>query len=372
MKSEFYQSTRKPISFDSNADTSKLISFAENDLLSLADAVIPKEIFSAPGNKNDRLKKIAALIHKNDKSKGLVGIILHDKNGKQVIANKIAERLYNGSKAETINHLWKTGEVLSNNKSVPLENSPFMQALHTGRSQRRSFRILLKNGEQRWLFFHSKPLLEKGETHASGVVSSVIDITNEKQLAHYIEDRNDLVLSFMKETPNPAWIVDEDGRLIFATAAFFSYFNLKEKETIGKNLAELVPPQLYHSLYAKHLKVLNCGKSLKTVEQIKLANGSSFTSYVNLFLIKNGEQKLVAGHSVYLGKSSRIKARQRETKENMLLLSHASSDAIWEWDIMTGRIYQNKALMNLLGYKSTISAVFHGGYGIYILTICLV
>ena len=40
----------------------------------------------------------------------------------------------------------------------------------------------------------------------------------------------------------------------------------------------------------------------------------------------------------------------KEANERLLLLTRATSDAIWEWDMQTAKIFRNDALMDMIGY----------------------
>lgn len=304
--------------------------------------------------KDEGLKKtIAALADYYDANEQ-IGIVVHDENGIQVFANCYAKRLLNELKAETINHLWKNEEIIIciNEKPTPLNNAPFIKALRTGRHQKQTFNIHMKDGKQRSLFLHSKPLLKKGNAVAGCIISSVIDISNEKRNAAGLEERNNMILSFIKQTPHSAWIVDEDGNLVYATAAFFKYFGLKEKESIGKKLAELVPLQVSHALYAKHLRVLTTGRPLKIAEQMETVNGKCYSSLISLFAVKNTRgKKMIAGHAIYLQRHINDEIKHKQQKNKLIVLSHATSDPIWEWDIRMGRIYMNKEFMNMFDYN---------------------
>jgi PAS domain S-box-containing protein len=60
---------------------------------------------------------------------------------------------------------------------------------------------------------------------------------------------------------------------------------------------------------------------------------------------------MVAGLSMHLPRDNKMATRLREAKEKLLMLSHATSDAIWEWDMQSGHIYRNEPLMKMIGYK---------------------
>ncbi len=46
-----------------------------------------------------------------------------------------------------------------------------------------------------------------------------------------------------------------------------------------------------------------------------------------------------------------LKKKLREANDRLLLLTRATTDSIWEWDMTTGHIFRNDALMDMIGYQ---------------------
>jgi PAS domain S-box-containing protein len=156
----------------------------------------------------------------------------------------------------------------------------------------------------------------------------------------------------LRNAPGLSWIVDENGDLLFASEAFYRYFGLNKNTSVGQKLVELVPASVSSKFYTKHLKVFETGKSLQTTRQLQFADGTRYTAYVNLFPIQSADGKrLVAGLTMHLPRDNKMVSRLREAKEKLLMISHATSDAIWEWDMQSGHIYRNEPLMKLIGYE---------------------
>ena len=118
-------------------------------------------------------------------------------------------------------------------------------------------------------------------------------------------------------------------------------------------MSALVPSFVYKALYEKHIEVFEKGIPLKAVEKVKLADGTSFISHINIFPIEgeNGK-KLVGGYAVQLPDTNRIEAQLREANDRLLTLTRGAANAIWEWDMQTGKIFRNEKLMEMVGYHS--------------------
>lgn len=287
------------------------------------------------------------------------GILFQDRKGEIIAVNqKVAElfsttqeRLY---QLTNIGNLWDTAwEITSEiGEKVFFENTPFIKALKTGQAQAEVLVIKLINKEYRWLHFSSQPLFDDTSTAPYSVLSNIIDLTYEKKLILEINEKKALFRSFMDQTPNLAWVVDEDSTLVFASHAFYQYFGIDEKKVLNKNIGDIVPPVVANALYEKHIQVLETGLPAEVIEKVKWADGTDFFFHINIFLIEGvAGKKLLGGHAVNLADKYNTERKLRETNDRLLLLTRATSDAIWEWDMQTGHIFRNDALMDMIGYQ---------------------
>ncbi len=323
-----------------------------------------KSVYLCLGHKimdDERLKKFNMLVKKHSQliTEGLTGILFHDRNGELIAANqKIAsllntsmERLY---QLKNTSSLWKTCWTIcnENGEAVPFEKSPFMKAVYTGHVQKETLAITLANGEIRYLLFNSQPLPDDDTNEGCAVVSSIIDVTNERLLADGLQQNKALIDTFVRQTPNLVWMIDEDSRLLLASDAFYNYFGFDDKECLNKKMSDLVPGPIYKKFYEKHIAVLETNQPLKFVEKVKFADGVKYISHITIFPVSglNGK-KLVGGNAVNIPDISHMETELREANKRLLTLNQATTDAIWEWDMQTGRIFRNETLMEMIGYQ---------------------
>ncbi len=287
------------------------------------------------------------------------GILFQDRRGELIAVNYKAAEIFNSTlerlyQLTDIANLWDHAWTITTEEGEPVtfEKTPFMKALTTGQTQTEVLVIKLKNGEQRWIHFSSQPLFEENGVIPFSVVSNIVDLTVQKKLVLELRKRKAMFRSFMDQTPNMAWVVDEDSNLIFANHAFYQYFGIDEKKAIDKKITDIVPVAA-EALYEKHMQVLSTGTATELIEKVKWANGTEFVFHINIFPIEQmGERKLLGGHAVNLSEKHNIERRLRETNDRLLLLTRATSDAIWEWDMQTGHIFRNDALMDMIGYQT--------------------
>lgn len=310
-----------------------------------------------------RQQKFSKLLEKHYDlvMEGLTGILFHDKEGELIAANQRASALLGTSFEELytpgqLRRLWteKWEVSIDDGKPLPYEKAPFLRALRLGRPIKEMFQVQLENGEQRWVLINAQPIpAPEVDGEGTCIVSHIIEVTNEKLLEIKLREKDLLINAFINQTPNLAWIVNEDARLLFASASFCRYFGIDPHAYVNRKVTELVPGPVFQSLYEKHVQVLESGKDLHSTEKIRLADGSNYISHVHLFPLEGfGGSLLVGGYAINIPDTSRLQTDLREANARLESLASVASDAIWEWDMQTGQIYRNETLMEMIGYQN--------------------
>ena len=310
---------------------------------------------------DERMNRFNELLKNNCQLivEGFSGLLFHDINGELIAANQRAasifdtklENLYN---LKNVEHLWNNEWFITNENDQPVafEETPFIKATKTGRSHTQTLVIRLRNGRKKWILFNSQPLIEEHACNCFSVVSSIIDITSERQLSRELMEGKGLISAFFEQTPTLAWVIDEDTNLHFASSAFYDHFGVHKKECTGKKITDIVPPAIARAVYEKHIQVFDTGKPAQATEKIKWADGTHSISHITIFPIHSvSGKKMVGGQAVNLPDKSRLEKELKDAHERMLNLSRATSDAIWEWDMQTGQIFRNDTLMEMIGYQ---------------------
>jgi PAS domain S-box-containing protein len=177
------------------------------------------------------------------------------------------------------------------------------------------------------------------------------NIAMQKKITGSTNQLEAIFQSFMKETPNMAWVIDENENLVFASKAFNEFFKI-EKGSLNNPVADLLPERIVAFLYKKHKEVFATGKAVQTIQKIPMADGTTFVFLVNIFPIEGAaSKKMIGGHAINVAEKYAIEKKLKIAQERFLLLSHTTTDAIWEWDMQTGQMFRNAALMEMVGYS---------------------
>ncbi|MGZ8522948.1 MAG: PAS domain S-box protein, partial [Chitinophagaceae bacterium] len=330
----------------------------------LKDGLESEKKFLCVGYKtvdDERMNRFNQLLKNNYQLiiEGLSGLIFHDINGELIAANQKAANIFETTleklcQLKNIEQAWENEWTITNETGQPVrfEETPFVKAIRTGEPHTQTLVIRLRNGKNKRILFNSQPLIEENDGGNFSVVSSIIDITSERQLSLELKEGKAPITAFFEQTPTLAWVIDEETNLHFASSAFYHHFGVNEKESIGKKITDLVPLAVSRAVYENHVKVFETGKPVQVTEKIKWANGSHSISHINIFPIHSVTgKKMVGGQAVNLPDKSRLEKELKDAHERMLNLSRATSDAIWEWDMQTGQIFRNETLMEMIGYQ---------------------
>ena len=287
-------------------------------------------------------------------------VIFHDQNGELIASNQktaeifgtTLERLYQLKDIRCLwDNMWQVKT--ESGDTVRFDETPFMRAMKSGKKESQLLVIRLANGEHRWMHFTSQPLINMKSAVPYAAISNVIDLTAEKITFQELVNRKAVFKAFMKQSPNLVWVVDEDATLIEANNIFYTYFGLKESETVKRNILELVPEPVSKAMYEKHMQVIETGNASGFTEKVRWANGTEFTFYINIFPIEGlSGKKILGGEAINLTDKYESEKKLKEANDRLLLLTRATTDAIWEWDMQTGKVFRNDALMDMIGYDS--------------------
>lgn len=148
------------------------------------------------------------------------GIILMDKNGELILANKKASEIFNTAMEElhegkNIEHLWKTAWKITTEKGdpIPYEDAVFFKALQTGKAQSQTILLHSENGDNRSMRMHSQPLFNENNAAPFSVVSSFYE--------HHEEIAESIISAQEKERTNIGQELHDNVNQILVTAKLY-------------------------------------------------------------------------------------------------------------------------------------------------------
>jgi PAS domain S-box-containing protein len=160
------------------------------------------------------------------------------------------------------------------------------------------FRV--KNGHFRWVKWELSGI-RKPENMAEKFLCLGFEMSNEEQrkktmqaFEQNYQTGDALFHSFMDHTASFAWIVDEDGKLMFANSPWLSYFQLDES-AFGKELSSIIPVEIADILAEKHNIVLQCNRQDRSIIRSLMPDASGYGYQVTVFPIRGVAPCIIVG-----------------------------------------------------------------------------
>ncbi len=265
-----------------------------------------------------------------------------DSNWTVVYWNKEAERLLIMPRDEILGkNLWEVY-----NDAIPLK---FFKEYHRAMEKNISVRF-----EE---YFPARDSWYEVAAFPSGNGLSVYfkDITERKKMIGELELEKQKYSDLFNFSPLPQWVYDINSlRFLDVNEAAIKHYGYTRQEFMRMTIAEIRPPE--------EIPVLN------QILEFGIVKGVATTNIVR-HQKKNGDiiEVFVEGNAVnFEGKDARmvmvidrtVEVRAKKAMEESItrfnLVSKATSDAIWDWDMVTGEMIWNQGIKGIFGYQQTV------------------
>lgn len=222
-------------------------------------------------------------------------------------------------------------------------------------------RIIRPDG--RILWFH-----EQGEVffdevgHPASIIGVAKDITERKEIEESIRHAKNNLDALINNTTDLLWSCDRKLRLVSANRAFLQGVKLRHGIDLreGQNLLLInTDPDEYTLWSGKYHQVLE-GERVNF--EVEATDGQGKVYYYEVTLnpiIDSGRVEGVSGLTRDITEKKEIENAMFRTNERFELLSLATNDAVWDWNIGTNNIQWNHGLQSIYGHtlsqrKSTV------------------
>lgn len=312
---------------------------------------------------NDRPKKLAFLVkkhlnHQERKFKILVennsdATLILSPNGITTYASPAVFRVL-GYTQEEIKALDLYDLLNTSEKEKVLEAMSNVLELPGNSGQSFEIYAFNKSGEKICLEVTFTNLLHINDVH--GVAINLRDITEYKLAEQAIVESEERYRSFFMNSMDGVLVTVTDGRILAANPAACRIFQMTEKEIceLGRfGLVDVSDPRVMKALEERQLK----GKVTAEIT-MKRKDGTFFPGELtsSVYLDANGEERT----SMIIRDLSEKKEIEKE-KEVVLqrykLVSKATSDAIYDWDCISGEIFWGDGYETLFGHPGDISDI---------------
>lgn len=209
-----------------------------------------------------------------------------------------------------------------------------------------------KNGDIIFVEIKSNDLEYNG--HRANLVLAN-DITEKLKAEEELARERYLLRTLIDHLPDYIYVKDTQFRHIINNKANVELMGAKdEKETLGKTVFDYFARHVAETYIQYDRQVMEKGQPIHNLEEAIITHENKIRWLLTTKVPLTDENNKVFG---LVGVSRDITAQKeiaeslRISNERFNVVSKATNDAIWDWDLVTDEILWNKAVKHLFGYK---------------------
>ncbi|GAB2776190.1 hypothetical protein GCM10010465_23480 [Actinomadura fibrosa] len=214
-------------------------------------------------------------------------------------------------------------------------------------------RIILPDGTIKWV--HERGALSITEAGIRVFEGTVQDITEDKLNRQKLITSEARIRGILKSQTNYLIRVDLDGKYSYCNDKFCQDFDwiFEDRELIGKEAILSVKEASRPRIKEIFLKCISQPNSVFQVEIEKMeSEGGEKYTYWDFVCLTDGEGNPIEIQGVGIDITDRVEVEQSlvESNKRYELVTKATSDAIYDWDIASGTILWSDSYNSLFGY----------------------
>ncbi|MBL0358690.1 MAG: PAS domain S-box protein [Chitinophagaceae bacterium] len=178
----------------------------------------------------------------------------------------------------------------------------------------------------------------------TGAINILIDIT-ESRLEQIKEENS--YKELVEEAADGIFLFDQQGGFVSVNSTGCSMLGYSKDELSKLNLADIIPV-VYTGKLPVNMEKLKDGNAMLVERQFVKSDGTVFFAEVSARLASNGNIQAIVRD---ITERKQTEQKQVKTLERHHMLTEATTDTIWDWDIVNNKMFYNEGITKLLGYE---------------------
>ncbi len=194
------------------------------------------------------------------------------------------------------------------------------------------------------------------EGNAARITGVLQDITETRKAEKEIKDSEEKRRLIMNAALDAIICIDTKGDITFWNPQAEKIFGWKQEEVNGRNMAEVIVPPAFRQMHNNgidHYLLTGQGPALNVLLELRAVkrDGTEFPIELTVLPIKQEAGEFFCAFIRDITKRKKDEAAILISNERYDLVSKATNDCIWDWDMITNiNTRGNKRLETLLGY----------------------
>jgi PAS domain S-box-containing protein len=203
-----------------------------------------------------------------------------------------------------------------------------------------TYRVKTKDGSYKWVLGRGM-LIRNENGKALRMIGTHTDISQQ-----VIAEQTYKLLFY--SNPLPMWTYDlETLKILTVNNSAIDHYGYSKDEFLSMTIKDIRPTEDVSNLLGLVRKRKSLGHCKQLSRHLK-KNGELIVVELSTHRLQDSNNVLVVAQDI----TSKIQAEEelRQSNERFLFASRASSDAIYDWDIVTNKIYWSEGLQTLFGF----------------------
>ncbi len=176
-----------------------------------------------------------------------------------------------------------------------------------------------------------------------GMIMFGHDITERKKTEKLINESQNKYRQIVETAQEGIWLIDEND--------YTNFVNKKMCEIVGYSQEELIGKKIYHFMDAESgknalLQIERRKQGFSEIHDSSFITKSGKHVWVNLstnpVVDEYGKYKGALAMITDITERKHAELQLKESNERYNLISQATNDMVWDWDLVTGKVYRNK------------------------------
>lgn len=288
---------------------------------------------------------------------GSIYHIITDMRGKYTYVNDLYKKIFFNSSVDFRQEYFETSIFP---EDITLYNDARTECLNNpGTSVTIDIRRFRSDGSYFWIRWEFSAIVDSEQI--TGIEALGSDATERKraerekmEVQEKLSRERYLLRTLIDHLPDSIYVKDTQSRFIITNRAELSLIGAKsEEETIGKTVNHYLDGKSAAEHMNNDQKLLETGTALINQEEF-VVNKKGDTKWLltTRVPLQEDDNTIIGlvGISRDITDRKNIEESLRISNERFKIVSKATNDAIWDWDLVSDHVFWNEAIFSLFGY----------------------
>lgn len=210
-----------------------------------------------------------------------------------------------------------------------------------------------RGDETSWFQVTLAPVQVNGNGY-SGFCFTIVDISPVRRYERQVQDEKKLLRIIIDHLPINVYVKDLKSRKVLANRAEYEYVGFeREEDVIGKSDIELYPEESSRISLDEDQFVMTTGQAILNRETLNIRkDGHTCDFLVSKIPLRDAGGAIIGlvGISYDISHRKASESKMRELTERFQILSRATNDAIFDWDLKNDTVLWSHGMETVFGY----------------------